>query len=147
MLSWFAKINLLYVIPTSFTLRRVERNTKKQDWWRLGLNPTNKKSQKNFRNSDPIFGFWKLRSYQKFLDIIFRNLASNLHHKVGSIFSDLSKKIEGSKFSDLSEKKIWIWEFLLVGSSPGHSEKSFSRSSTWRFVVQILWGCHLPLED
>ena len=52
----------------------------------LGLNPTNKKSQKNFWMSGQIFGFLILWSYQKLLDIIFRNLASKLHQKIGSNF-------------------------------------------------------------
>ena len=33
-------------------------------------------------------------------------------------FQIFPKKFEGSKFSDLSGKKNWILEFLLVGSSP-----------------------------
>ena len=41
-----------------------------------GLILPTKKNQKNFQNSDPIFYFWKILSYQKLLDLIFRNLAS-----------------------------------------------------------------------
>ena len=34
-------------------------------------------------------------------------------------FQTYSKKFEGSKFSELSTKKNWTWDFLLLGLSPG----------------------------
>ena len=47
-------------------------------------------------------------------------------------FSDFSKKIWGFKIFRFIRKKIWIWEYLLVGSSPGVERNSRSHETCYK---------------
>ena len=87
-----------------------------------GLNPTNKKSQKNDWISDHILGFHiSLSNFsncdptKNYWTLFLKMWPASCTKKSNPIF--FSKKFGGSKFSDLL-KKNWILDFLLVGLTP-----------------------------
>ena len=84
-----------------------------------GLILPTKKSEK-FPDFWPNFRFSDIVILPKILGYYFqKSCFASCTKKLDPIFLDLSKKkFEGSKFTDLSEKN-WIWEILLLGSSPG----------------------------
>ena len=87
------------------------------------LNSTNKKSQKNFWNSNQIFSFQTILPNFSFChpiknSCILEICPASCTKKLGpNIFESPQKRFEGSKFSELSQR-IGS-EIVLVGLSPG----------------------------
>ena len=113
-------LNKQYTVKSDQMVNRISEIGWKFEYLILGLNPTKRKSQKNFRNLDPIFVFWKfLLNFSNFHPIknswiLFSEiLSASCTKKLDPIFLDFSIKIRGFKilkyFQKIFASKIFCW--------------------------------------